>query len=91
MCLVEKGQAAKTIDVFNVGYGSGVSINRLCDLVESVTGGRIRKEYRAGRSIDVRSVVLDYSKLNRHAGWKPATDLETGLARTWEWLKKQPL
>ena len=89
--LVERGQAARTIDVFNVGYGSGVSINRLCDLVESVTGGRIRKEYRAGRSIDVRSVVLDCSKLNRHAGWKPATDLETGLARTWEWLKTQPL
>ena len=89
--LSEVGQKRNTIDVFNVGYGKGVSINRLCGLVETATGKRIRKEYRPGRSIDVRSVVLDYSKLNQFAGWKPATELETGLTRTWEWLKTLPL
>jgi len=89
--LAALGQAEKTVDIFNVGYGAGVSINRLCVLVESATGGKIRKEYRAGRSIDVRSIILDYSRLHRHTGWMPATDLETGLARTWEWLKTQPL
>jgi UDP-glucose 4-epimerase len=89
--LPKAGRKKGSIDVYNVGSGKGASINRLCDLVESTTGGRIRKEYRTGRSIDVRSVVLDYSKLNRAAGWKPATDLETGLTRTWEWLKAQPL
>jgi len=87
----EMDRTGSAIDVFNVGYGKGVSINRLCDLVESTTGGRIRKKYCPGRSIDVRSVVLDYSKLNQYAGWKPTTDLETGLTRTWEWLKTQPL
>jgi UDP-glucose 4-epimerase len=91
MQLALKDRDKGAIDVFNVGYGKGVSINRLCDLVESATGRRIRKEYRAGRSIDVRSVVLDCSKLNQVAGWKPATDLETGLTRTWEWLKTLPL
>ncbi len=89
--LMEMGLRDNATDVFNVGYGKGVSINRLCNLVESVTGGRIRKEYRAGRLIDVRSVVLDYSKLNKVTGWKPTTNLETGLTRTWEWLKTQPL
>lgn len=90
MRLAEKGREKGAVDVFNVGYGRGVSINDLCGLVESVTGMRIRREYRAGRAIDVRSVVLDYSRLHRATGWAPATDLETGLARTWEWLKTLP-
>lgn len=89
--LSEKGRKKKSIDIFNVGYGKGFSINQLCGLVESATGRRIRTEYRPGRSIDVRSVVLDYSKLNQYTGWKPATDLETGLTRTWDWLKTRPI
>jgi UDP-glucose 4-epimerase len=89
--LSDRGRQNSAINIFNVGYGKGVSINQLCGLVESATGRRIRTEYRAGRSIDVRSVVLDYSKLHQYAGWKPITDLETGLTRTWEWLKALPL
>ncbi len=89
--LSQKSAQMGAIEVFNVGYGRGHSINELCGIVESATGKRIRREYRAGRAIDVRSIVLDYSKLRRATGWAPTTDLETGLARTWEWLKAQPL
>ena len=91
MKLAEKDREKGAVDVFNVGYGRGFSINELCRLVESATGRRVRREHRAGRAIDVRSIVLDYSKLHRATGWAPATDLETGLARTWEWLKTLPL
>lgn len=89
--LQEKEPVKGAVEIFNVGYGRGHSINGLCGLVESVTGRRIRREYRSGRPIDVRSIVLDYSRLHRATGWAPATDLETGLARTWEWLKTIPL
>lgn len=89
--LQEKEPMKGAVEIFNVGYGRGHSINGLCGLVESVTGRRIRREYRSGRPIDVRSIVLDYSRLHRATGWAPATDLETGLARTWEWLKTIPL
>jgi UDP-glucose 4-epimerase len=88
--LSEMRPKSSSIDIFNVGYGTGVSINRLCGLIESATGRQIQKEYRTGRAVDVRSVVLNCSRLHQYTGWKSTTDLETGLTRTWEWLKALP-
>jgi UDP-glucose 4-epimerase len=38
------------------------------------------------RSGDVRRSVLDPSRAARLLGWRPAVDVEEGLARTWAWF-----
>jgi UDP-glucose 4-epimerase len=73
---------------YNLGSGIGYSINQVRGIVEAVCGKELRTIYRPGRGIDVRSVVLDTSRLRVQLGWQPAVSLADGVARTWEWLQQ---
>lgn len=73
---------------YNLGSGIGYSINQVRCIVEEICGKALRTIYRPGRCIDVRSVVLDNSRLNARLGWQPSVGFSDGLARTWEWLKQ---
>ncbi|HEX4220716.1 MAG TPA: NAD-dependent epimerase/dehydratase family protein [Acidimicrobiales bacterium] len=71
--------------VINVGSGTGLSIRQLLEVVEAVTDTPIPVRWSPQRSFDVRSIVLDLARLNRHLEWKPR-DIETGIAQMWEQL-----
>jgi UDP-glucose 4-epimerase len=73
---------------YNIGSGIGFSINQVKEIVETSCGKKLRTIYRPGRGIDVRSVVLDNSRLNARLGWQPSVGLADGVARTWEWLQQ---
>lgn len=92
-CLVcmqlEKQQ--KQCRIFNVSSGQGLSINQLCDAIQEVTKQRLERRYQSGRAIDVRSVILDYSRIKNELGWQPIVGIKEGLKRTWEWVQKLPL
>jgi UDP-glucose 4-epimerase len=75
-------------EVFNVGSGQGTSLNELCELVEKVTGRRVRRRYVEGRSVDVRRIVLDCTALVERYGWQVKTELTCGLEQTWQWFQK---
>jgi UDP-glucose 4-epimerase len=71
---------------YNLGSGVGFSVNQVRGIVEARCGGKIRVVCRPGRELDVRSIVLDSSRLNTRLGWQPAVALMDGIARTWDWL-----
>ncbi len=73
---------------YNLGSGIGHSINQVRRIVEAMCGKELRTIYRPGRGTDVRSVVLDNSRLNARLGWQPGVGLADGIARTWEWLQQ---
>lgn len=73
---------------YNLGSGIGYSINQVRHIVEAMCGKELRTIYRPGRGIDVRSVVLDNSRLNARLNWQPSVGLAEGVARTWEWLQQ---
>jgi UDP-glucose 4-epimerase len=73
---------------YNLGSCLGYSINEVRGIVEEVCGKEVRTIYRPARGIDVRSVVLDNSRLFSRLGWKPAVGLADGIARTWNWLQQ---
>lgn len=75
--------------VYNVGTGVGYSINQLKEAIERLCGGGISVVYRGQRGIDVKTVVLDCSRLQARLGWRPQISLEEGIRRTWKWLKTQ--
>lgn len=77
--------------VFNVGAGTGHSINQIRKVVEEVTGASLSVVYHPPRPGDVRRIVLDCSKLHSEFGWSPSVLLANGIERTWRWLEKQPL
>lgn len=72
---------------YNLGSGVGYSINQVRLIVENICGRELRTIYRPARGIDVRSVVLDNSRLHARLGWQPAVSLTDGVALTWKWLQ----
>jgi len=76
-------------DTYNIGSNKGHSINEIIHVIENVVGKKLKTVYRPGRSSDVNSIILDTTRFCNQYNWAPATDLRTGITRTWEWLKKQ--
>ncbi len=72
---------------YNLGTGIGFSINQVGRIVEATTCTQLRLIYRPVRGMDVRSVVLDSSRLNARLDWQAGIGLAQGLARTWEALR----
>jgi UDP-glucose 4-epimerase len=75
--------------IFNVSSGQSLSINQLCDAIEEATRRRLKKRYLPGRAIDVKSVILDCSRIKTELGWKPVVEMNEGIRRTWQWICSQ--
>ena len=76
-------------NTYNVGSGIGYSLNQLKEIIESVCGKKLRTVYRSGRKTDVKTIVLDSSRLIKKTKWHPSVSLEQGIEFTWKWLKHQ--
>jgi UDP-glucose 4-epimerase len=76
-------------DTYNVASGFSCSINELIKIVQRVCGKPLQVRYRTGRRTDVRTVVLDTSKLRKRLNWLPAVTLEEGISRLWLRLTAQ--
>lgn len=72
---------------FNVGSGSGQSLNDIVDVVSTVTGSRLLVDYMPGRSFDVPVSVLDISRIRSEMSWEPSTPLIEGVERMAEWMR----
>jgi len=72
--------------IFNIGTGRATSVNALWRVIEAVARPAVGAYYEPVRSGDVRRSVLDPSRAARLLGWRPAVDVEEGLARTWAWF-----
>ena len=84
--------AARTVGMtgsFNVGYGGSVTIQDLAERIVAQTGGRSLIEHAAPRPGDIRHSRSSADKLHA-AGWRPAYDLERGLAETLAWFRQNP-
>lgn len=74
--------------IFNVGSGSGTSLNHLLDLLAQTTGITPRVDVRPARPFDIPVNVLDTRRIRQAVGWLPLIPLEEGLARTWAWVRR---
>ena len=74
---------------YNLGSGLGYTVNQVKDLVEAVSKAPLRTVYRLARSMDVRNIVLDTSRLNAEIEWQPAVGILQGITATWEGLMRQ--
>lgn len=83
-------QSPQDSGTYNLGSGMGHSINQVKGLVEMACKARVETIHRPARGIDVRSVVLDISRLTMRLDWEPKMDLTQGVANTLEWLQRRP-
>ncbi len=73
--------------VYNVGGGSRVSVTRVLELLEVITGRRVKLDRLPPQPGDPRDTGADISRAEKELGWSPRVALEEGLARQWAWLE----
>lgn len=73
--------------VYNVGFGRGTSLHTIIQLVEKVTGKRLRKSTQEARVGETVRIVLDIQRISREFKWLPRTSLLQGIRKTWEWIQ----
>ncbi|HEX2044220.1 MAG TPA: NAD-dependent epimerase/dehydratase family protein [Gaiellaceae bacterium] len=70
--------------VFNVGTGVATSVLGLLDACRRVTGLDVEPVFDPPRVGELMRSVLDPALAARELGFRASTDLDAGLARTWE-------
>lgn len=75
--------------IFNLGSGTGYSLNEILEIMKKVSGKKAKVVYKGKRNIDVPINILDNKLISEALNWKPETDIETGIKRTYEYLKKE--
>lgn len=73
--------------IFNIGSGSGLSLNDILGAIEDLIGSPVRTTYLPGRAFDVPVSVLDISNASEHLDWRPKVSFVEGLSRTAQWLR----
>lgn len=72
--------------IFNLGSGTGHSINEVLRMIRKVVGRKITVTYTKKRSLDVPKIYLDISKAKKEISWEPITSLDDGIKQTWEFI-----
>ncbi|GIJ76655.1 UDP-glucose 4-epimerase [Micromonospora phaseoli] len=69
--------------VLNVGAGRPTSLAELLEVVTAAIGRPPTVEFSERRTFDRRDIWLDVRRASALLGWRPTTDLRSGVARTW--------
>lgn len=78
-------------DAFNLGNGSGYSVQDVLDAVERVTGRKVPVEEAPRRPGDPARLVADASRARSVLGWQPRlADLDIIVGDAWRWEQKRP-
>ena len=75
-------------EAFNIGGGPGntVSLNELIQCIAELDGARPRVHYGDWRVGDQRWYVSDHRKFTNISGWRPRTNVRTGVRHLHDWL-----
>jgi|TARA_B100001996_G_scaffold372132_1_gene348177 GDP-L-fucose synthase len=71
--------------ILNIGSGEEISIYNLALKIKEVVGYEGEVVFDSNMPDGIKRKLLDSSKLNG-LGWKPSTDLDTGLVNTYKWF-----
>ena len=74
-------------DVFNVGGGSTISVNRLINEIEGITGKKARILYIEKQKGDIKNTEANIEKIETVLRWKPTISIRTGLKKYMNWYK----
>lgn len=74
--------------IYNVGSGSGASINDIVQSIERRVGDTVEKVFMETPAIFVKKSVLNISRLVDEYSIKPIVSLDEGIGKTWEYVKK---
>ena len=78
--------------VYNIGTGTSFSIRHVCQVVEKITGIKLRTRDSARRAGDPAILCADPKRLMTELEWQPRfSDIEQIVRSAWEWKQKHPV
>jgi UDP-glucose 4-epimerase len=75
-----------TNGIFNLGCGSGTSVNQIFNALKRITGYQLDAVHGPAKLGETSHIYLDASKARRFLGWVPSVSLEEGLEKTVEYF-----
>jgi nucleoside-diphosphate-sugar epimerase len=73
--------------VFNVGVGGRVPLNKVVELLGTISGTRMEAKHDPPRDGDIRDSQADITQARNFLGYDPQVDFEEGLRRTFDWYR----
>ena len=83
-CTADAGDVSG--EVFNLGCGERISVNRLWEAIQEATGADVEPVNGPARAGDVRDSLASLDKIQTRMGYESTVSLAEGLCRTVEWL-----
>ncbi len=78
---------ASSFRLYNVGFGSAVSVRDLVHTIITLSGRTLTVEYDTTRPTIPFALSLECSRIEADLGWSPSISLEEGVRRAIEWWK----
>lgn len=89
--LAIEATSPETRDSFNIGSGTGYTVNEVIAACERVTGKPIERRNSPRRAGDPVALVCDPTKLKEQLGWQPEyTSIEAIIETAWAWHTANP-
>jgi len=73
--------------IFNIGAGTGLSLNDIFQELQTLCGYTLRCDYRPAAPADVPISILDIQLATEHLELSPPTSFAAGLRQTWDWMQ----
>jgi nucleoside-diphosphate-sugar epimerase len=84
--LLMRGDFAEPL---NIGTDELVSINQLVDIVEEISGVKLRRRYNLTAPKGVRGRNSDNTLISEVLNWAPSIPLRVGMEKTYAWVYDQ--
>lgn len=75
-------------EIYNVGYGSSISIMNLVKKIIACSGKKITIEFDLSKPHFDNKLCLNTTKVKNSIGWSPKVSLDDGIRKTMEWHSK---
>ena len=75
---------------FNLGTGTGDSVQAVLDAVEAVTGLPLARETAPRRAGDPPVLVAGNRRAAERLGWRPRRSLTDAVSDAWAWMLAHP-
>lgn len=79
------GASESSVEIFNLGTGTGLSVLELIASFERATGVKVPYRITGRRSGDIEKVWGDPSRANKVLGWKADTSIDDTMRSAWKW------
>jgi nucleoside-diphosphate-sugar epimerase len=81
--------ASDIIEPLNLGSDEVVTINGLVDIVESIAGIKLKRNYNLKAPKGVNGRNSDNTKIKKLMNWAPSIKLRDGMEKTYAWIHDQ--